>query len=238
MRAPYDGAVEAPLPVVDVGGLIADPYSAGGLRCVDELRDALHLTGAAYLDGTGVAPELVLRMLDLSREIASPDELTPVATRWADEMCRVARWVLRGAALALGQTVDRFDAAVSPEPDIVVAAVRATPATRRARSTPTTGLRQDRDLFTLAHHDDGGGLQVRLGDRLIDVAARPGSCVLLVGVGLQQVSRHYFPATRYRVAGQHAGRDCHIVTCRVNPTGGRSLAPVDLPDPLRRPTGS
>ena len=226
--------VHPALPVADIRGFIADPYSAEGLAFVDDLRNAAHLSGAFYLEGHGVDDRLVAEMIDRSRAIVGPDQITALESLWADEMCRVARWLLRGIALSLGQTVDHFDRYTSPEPDIVVAAVRATPQTRRVRARQSTGIRQDRDLITLTHHDQWGGLQVQLGDRTIDVPPRPGACVVQIGTVLQSVSRHYYSATRYRVAGQHAGLECHIVTCRVSPRGGAAIAPVELPQPLRR----
>lgn len=226
--------VLAALPVADIRGFIADPYSAEGLAFVDDLRAAAHLGSAFYLEGHGVDDLLVAEMIDRTRAIVGPDQLTALASVWADEMCRVARWLLRAIALSLGQPVDHFDPYVSPEPDIVVAAVRATSATRRVRARQTTGIRQDHDLLTLTHHDQWGGLQIQLGERAIDVPPRAGACVVQIGTVLQAVSRYYYPATRYRVAGQHAGRECHIVTCRVNPRRGATIIPVELPQPLRR----
>ncbi len=226
--------VHPALPVADIRGFIANPYSAEGLAFVDDLRTAAHLTSAFYLEGHGVDEQLVAEMIERSRAIVGPDQLTAIESVWADEMCRVARWLMRGIALSLGQTIDHFDPLVTPEPDIVVAAVRSTPETRRVRARQSTGIRQDRDLLTLTHHDQWGGLQVQLGERAIDVPPRPGACVVQIGTVLQSVSRYYYSATRYRVAGQHAGRDCHIVTCRVSPRHGAPIAPVDLPQPLRR----
>lgn len=226
--------VDPALPVTDIRGFIADPYSAAGLAFVDDLRTAAHLNGALYLEGHGVEDQLVAQMIERSRAIVAPGEITPLARLWAVEMSRVARWLTRGLALTLGQPIDRFDSFVSPEPDIVVAAVRATAETKRVRARQNTGIRQDRDLFTLTHHDEWGGLQVRMGDRAVEVPPRPGACVVQIGTVMQTVSRHYFPATRYRVAGQHAGRECMIVTCRVNARGGARIEPVDLPEPLLR----
>lgn len=226
--------VDPALPVTDIRGFIADPYSAAGLAFVDDLRTAAHLNGALYLEGHGVEDQLVAQMIERSRAIVAPGEITPLARLWAVEMSRVARWLTRGLALTLGQPIDRFDTFVSPEPDIVVAAVRATAETKRVRARQNTGIRQDRDLFTLTHHDEWGGLQVRMGDRAVEVPPRPGACVVQIGTVMQTVSRHYFPATRYRVAGQHAGRECTIVTCRVNARGGARIEPVDLPEPLLR----
>jgi isopenicillin N synthase-like dioxygenase len=226
--------VDPALPVADIRGFITDPYSAAGLAFVDDLRTAAHLNGALYLEGHGVDEQLVAQMIERSRAIVSPEEITPLTTLWAAEMARVARWLIRGLALTLGQTIDRFDSFVSPEPDIVVAAVRATAETKRVRARQNTGIRQDRDLFTLTHHDEWGGLQVRLGDRAVEVPPRPGACVVQIGTVMQTISRFYFPATRYRVAGQHAGRECTIVTCRVNARGGARIEPVDLPEPLLR----
>jgi isopenicillin N synthase-like dioxygenase len=226
--------VEPALPVADIRGFIADPYSAAGLDFVDDLRLAAHLNGALYLDGHGVDERLVAQMIERSRAIVAPEEITPLATLWAGEMARVARWLTRGLALTLGQTIDRFDAFVSPEPDIVVAAVRATAETKRVRARQNTGIRQDRDLFTLTHHDEWGGLQVRMGDRAVQVPPRPGACVVQIGTVMQSVSRYYFPATRYRVAGLHDGLECTIITCRVNARGGARIEPVVLPEPLLR----
>ena len=227
-------AVESALPVADIRGFIADPYSAAGLAFVDDLRMAAHLTGALYLEGHGVDERLVTQVIERSRAIVAPEEITPLTTLWAAEMARVARWLTRGLALTLGQTIDRFDSFVSPEPDLVVAAVRATAETKRVRARQTTGIRQDRDLFTLTYHDEWGGLQVRMGDRTVEVPPRPGACVVQIGTVMQNVSRFYFLATRYRVVGQHAGRECTIVTCRVNARGGARITPVDLPEPLLR----
>ena len=81
--------------------------------------------------------------------------------------------VLRALALGLGQPMDLFDSAVLPRGDPHLKIIRYPPQPRDAGSEQGVGMHHDSGLVSFVLQDDVGGLQVDLGDRVVDATPLP-----------------------------------------------------------------
>jgi isopenicillin N synthase-like dioxygenase len=159
-------------------------------------------------------------------------ELRTAITEWMTAMEGVGRMVLHALARALGQRVDRFDAMVTPRPEVLVKVIRY-PAADDANDDQGVGEHRDTGLLTFVHQDDATGLQVRLGDRFVDVPRVPGAYVVNLGEMMQLLTHGYFAATVHRVVSPASGgRERVSVAYFFNPKLEATLAPVTLPSEL------
>jgi isopenicillin N synthase-like dioxygenase len=81
--------------------------------------------------------------------------------------------------------------------------------------------------------DDVGGLQVQLGDELVDATPRPGALVLNIGEMLQVATSGYLRATKHRVVSPTRGRERVSVAYFFNPALEATLDPIELPGVMR-----
>jgi isopenicillin N synthase-like dioxygenase len=126
---------------------------------------------------------------------------------WMRAMDGVGLGVLRALALGLGQPAAHFDDAVLPRADPHLKIVRY-PAQARERDTGQgVGLHHDSGLVSFVLQDDVGGLQVEIGERLVDAVPKPGTYVLNLGEMLQVATSGYLKATPHRVQSPPPGRE-------------------------------
>lgn len=164
--------------------------------------------------------------------------MQPTVTGWMAEMRHVGNAVLRAIALGLGQPADHFDPAMQPHPEVLVKIIRY-PAQEASGadgqvsdqqvSGQGVGLHNDSGLLSFILQDDVGGLQVQIGDRLVDATPMPGALVLNIGEMLQIATDGYLRATRHRVVSPPAGRQRISVAYFHNPAMEVTFGQIRLP---------
>ncbi len=153
-------------------------------------------------------------------------------TTWMDQMEVLGLTALRALAIGLGQSSDRFDHGFEPNSDAHVKIIRYPALNDDADTGQGVGLHHDSGLLTFILQDDVGGLQVQLGDRLVDVEPIDGSYVMNLGEMLQTATSGYLRATPHRVQSPTAGRQRLSIAYFFNPRYESRFDPVVLPAEL------
>lgn len=163
---------------------------------------------------------------------ASVPQMQPVVTGWMDQMAPVGAAVLRAIALGLGQRADYFEPTLTPHPEVLVKIIRY-PAQERAHNTGQgVGLHNDSGLLSFIMQDDVGGLQVQIGDELVDATPLPGALILNIGEMLQIATDGYLRATKHRVVSPPSGRQRISVAYFFNPAMETTFGHIPLPPEL------
>jgi isopenicillin N synthase-like dioxygenase len=160
-----------------------------------------------------------------------PPDFRPVITRWLAELELVGTALIRAVALALGQTIDHFDDAVSP-PEILSKIIRYPPPSEEFPTDQGVGAHTDGGFLTFVHQDEVGGLEAEVHGEWVRVPARPGAFVINIGEMLQLVSQGYFRATPHRVVSPPRGVPRVSVAYFFNPKFEAKVEPVTLPPEL------
>lgn len=170
---------------------------------------------------------------------------------WMQAMDAVGLAALRALALGLGQTIDHFDAGFVPDSDVHLKIIRY-PAVSASiggtgepgeRGEPAetggpgelgqgVGLHQDTGLLTFILQDDVGGLQVQLGDHMVDAPRVEGAYLMNLGEMLQTATDGYLRATPHRVISPAGGRERLSIAYFFNPRFELEFPPVELPPAL------
>ena len=159
----------------------------------------------------------------------SVPEMQPIVTGWMDDMAPVGAAVLRAIALGLGQRADHFEASTTPHPEVLVKIIRYPAQDRRQDTGQGVGLHNDSGLLSFIMQDDVGGLQVQIGDDLVDATPMPGALVLNIGEMLQIATDGYLRATKHRVVSPPAGRQRISVAYFYNPAMEATFERIPLP---------
>lgn len=163
----------------------------------------------------------------------SVPDMQPVVMSWTGQMAGLGATILRAIALGLGQPADYFEATTSPNPETLVKIIRY-PAQAAAQDTGQgVGLHHDSGLLSFILQDDVGGLQVQLGDELVDATPMPGSLVMNIGEMLQIATDGYLRATKHRVVSPPSGRERISIAYFFNPCMEATFEPIPLPAELR-----
>jgi len=160
-------------------------------------------------------------------------ELRAATLSWMAAMDAVGLAALRALALGLGQSVDHFDPGFVPDSDVHLKIIRY-PAVPEARADAGAagqgvGLHQDTGLLTFILQDDVGGLQVQLGDRMVDAPRVDGAYLMNLGEMLQTATDGYLRATPHRVVSPAGGCERLSIAYFFNPRFELVFAPVELP---------
>ena len=171
---------------------------------------------------------------------ASVPTMQPTVTGWMDNMGHVGTAVLRAIALGLGQPADHFAPAMQPHPEVLVKIIRY-PAQHAdgpdaQGSDQGVGLHNDSGLLSFILQDDVGGLQVQIGDELVDATPMPGALVLNIGEMLQIATDGYLRATKHRVVSPPPGRQRISVAYFHNPAMEATFGEIPLPSELAAKT--
>lgn len=158
--------------------------------------------------------------------------LREVTVRWMAEMDRVGLAALRALALGLGQPIDHFDAGFLPSSDIHCKIIRYPSQVAASQPGQGVGLHQDTGLVTFILQDDVGGLQVLLGDELVDAPNIAGSYLMNLGEMLQTATDGYLRATPHRVVSPSGGQERLSIAYFFNPRFELVFAPIELPPAL------
>jgi len=159
-------------------------------------------------------------------------ELRVATLAWMTAMDAVGLAALRALAVGLGQPVDHFDPGFVPDSDVHLKIIRY-PASPPGASTDApgqgVGLHQDTGLLTFILQDDVGGLQVQLGDRMVDAPRVEGAYLMNLGEMLQTATDGYLRATPHRVVSPSGARERLSIAYFFNPRFELVFAPVELP---------
>ncbi len=124
-----------------------------------------------------------------------PAELGPVILAWLDPL---AHALMRAIAVGLGLTPGWFEEHITADPTILFRIFRY-PPTEPDSNSWGVGEHTDYGLLTLLAQDDNPGLQVRSGDRWIDVPADPGVIVCNIGDMIDRLTEGRYRSTAHRV---------------------------------------
>ena len=152
-----------------------------------------------------------------------------VVLDWMRAMDAVGLAVLRALALGLGQPLEHFDSVVLPRGDPHLKIIRY-PA--RATDDQGVGMHHDSGLVSFVLQDDVGGLQVQVGDTLIEALPKRGTYVMNLGEMLQAATSGYLRATNHRVVSPPAGKDRISIAYFFHPRLDCVFEPVRLPPEL------
>jgi len=155
---------------------------------------------------------------------------------WMRAMDRVGLAVLRALAVGLGQPIDHFDDVVLPRGDPHLKIIRYPAPPEGDDSDQGVGMHHDSGLVSFVLQDAVGGLQVDLGDRVIDAEPRPGTYVMNLGEMLQAATSGYLKATPHRVRSPPPGQERISIAYFFHPRLDARFAPIDLPPELARRT--
>jgi isopenicillin N synthase-like dioxygenase len=127
---------------------------------------------------------------------AAPAGLGPVVLRWTEQVAALGQAVLGGIALGLGLQQDWFAQHLTADPTVLFRVFHYPPGDSASWGV---GEHTDYGLITLLAQDHHGGLQVRSGDRWIDVPADPYVFVVNIGDMLERMTRGGYRSNPHRV---------------------------------------
>ena len=150
---------------------------------------------------------------------------------WMDAMLAVGLGALRALAVGLGQPIDRWDGGFVPESDVHLKIIHY-PSRPEAFADQGVGLHRDTGLLTFIAQDDTGGLQVQLGDELVDAPKVEGAYLMNLGEMLETATDGYLRATPHRVVSPVAGPGRISIAYFFNPRFESPFLPIELPEDL------
>jgi isopenicillin N synthase-like dioxygenase len=173
-----------------------------------------------------------LRLRGPNQWPAAQPELRAAALPWTAAMDRMGLAVLRALALGLGLPLEHFDSTVLPrgDPHAKLSRYPAQPA-----GTPGdqgVGLHHDSGLVSFVLQDEVGGLQVQIGERLVDATPIRGTYVMNLGEMLQAATHGFLRATKHRVASPPPGRERISIAYFFHPKLECTFEPIALPPEL------
>ncbi len=198
---------------------------------VSDWRDQLDLGPEQAAPAPDAQPPW-LRLRGPNQWPTSLPRMQATVTTWMDQMEVLGLTALRALAIGLGQPSDRFDHGFEPNSDAHVKIIRYPSPHGDTDTGQGVGLHHDSGLLTFILQDDVGGLQVQLGDRLVDVEPIDGAYVMNLGEMLQTATSGYLRATPHRVQSPPAGRQRLSIAYFFNPRFESRFDPVSLPPKL------
>jgi isopenicillin N synthase-like dioxygenase len=159
-------------------------------------------------------------------------EMRGAVLGWMRAMDRVGLAVLRALALGLGQPLEHFDSTVLPRGDPHLKIVRYPAQQESVDTGQGVGLHHDSGLVSFVLQDDVGGLQVLLGDELVEAEPRRGTYVMNLGEMLQAATSGYLRATKHRVASPPRGKERLSIAYFFHPRLDCVFEPIALPPAL------
>ncbi len=154
--------------------------------------------------------------------------MQPTVTGWMGEMAELGAAVLRAIARGLGQDPRFFVPITDPNPEVLVKIIRYPARSADSDTGQGVGLHHDSGLLSFIMQDDVGGLQVQIGDELVDATPMPDALVLNIGEMLQIATDGYLRATKHRVVSPPAGRQRISVAYFFNPKMEATMPQIPL----------
>lgn len=215
------------------------PHFRGYTKLGDEITKGLR----DWREQLDVGPEeqaLALRPSDPTwLRLRGPNQWPPslpamrgAVLGWMQAMDRVGLGVLRALALGLGQPLEHFDSTVLPRGDPHLKIVRYPAQDEAADTGQGVGMHHDSGLVSFVLQDDVGGLEVFIGDELVEAEPRPGTYVMNLGEMLQAATSGYLRATKHRVVSPPPGKERLSIAYFFHPRLDCVFEPVALPPAL------
>jgi len=135
-----------------------------------------------------------------------PAELRPAVLGWLDAMTRLGHRLMAQIAIALGLDEQWFARHLTADPTVLFRIFRYPPGDPAVTDRWGVAEHTDYGLLTILAQDASGGLQVRDGDRWIDVPAIPGAFVCNIGDMLDRITGGRYRSTPHRVRTTSADR--------------------------------
>ncbi len=173
-----------------------------------------------------------LRLRGPNQWPASLPAMRTTVLAWMRAMDDVGLTVLRALALGLGQRLEHFDATVLPRGDPHLKIIRYPAQRSRDAGDQGVGMHHDSGLVSFVLQDRVGGLQVQVGDRLIEAEPKPGTYVMNLGEMLQAATAGYLKATKHRVRSPAPGVERLSVAYFFHPRLDCVFEPIALPRQL------
>ncbi|MEO0495240.1 MAG: 2-oxoglutarate and iron-dependent oxygenase domain-containing protein [Actinomycetota bacterium] len=192
-------------------------------------RDQLDLGPEQPAPDLGPDDPAWLRLRGPNQWPAALPAMAPAVLRWMAAMDDVGVIALRALAVGLGLPIDHFDPGFVPESDVHLKIIRYPASESGEADGQGVGLHADTGLLTFILQDDVGGLQVELGDQLIDAPPRPGTYLMNLGEMLETATDGYLKATRHRVVSPPSGRERLSIAYFFNPRYELPFERVELP---------
>ena len=131
--------------------------------------------------------------------------MAPAALAWMEAVSGVGLKAIRALAVALGLSIDHFDAMFVPDSDVHTKLIRYPGG---GGTDQGVGAHHDSGLLTFIAQDPtqiGPGLQVLVEGEFVDARPVPGAYVMNLGEMLQRATGGYLRATPHRVLSPTAG---------------------------------
>lgn len=167
---------------------------------------------------------------------ASIPEMSSVVLEWLSAVESLGITTLRALALALGQPLNAFDDGFVPDSDVHAKIIRYPASPRESSRGQGVGLHHDSGFSTFILQDEVGGLQVQVGDELIDAVPMSGTYVMNLGEMMESATGGYLRATPHRVVSPPPGVERVSAALFFNPRFESRFPPIRLPESLRRAT--
>ncbi|MEM9201748.1 MAG: 2-oxoglutarate and iron-dependent oxygenase domain-containing protein [Actinomycetota bacterium] len=170
-----------------------------------------------------------LRLRGPNQWPASLPSMAPTVLEWMAAMEAVGLAALRALACGLGLAIDHWDAGFVPESDVHLKIIHYPAPAAAAATQQGVGLHSDTGLLTFILQDDTGGLQVQIGDRMVDATPIPGAYLMNLGEMLETATDGYLKATPHRVVSPPAGSDRLSIAYFFNPRFELPFERIELP---------
>lgn len=154
--------------------------------------------------------------------------MRPAVLGWMDALTGVGLTALRALAVGLGLDAHHWDADFVPNADVHLKIIRY-PAPVPGTADQGVGLHTDSGLLTFILQDDVGGLQVQLGDRMVDAPHIEGAYLMNLGETLETATDGYLRATPHRVVSPPTDRERISIAYFFNPQFDAPFETVALP---------
>lgn len=152
-----------------------------------------------------------------------PEQLGPLVLEWMEQVTTVGQAVLAGLAIWFDLSPDWFDRWCA-EPTVLFRIFHYPPPAADFVGSWGVAEHTDYGLLTLLDQDDTGGLEVRVGDRWVQVPPTPGALVCNLGDMLERVTGGRLRSTTHRV--QLPDRDRYSFPLFLDPAWHAELGPL------------
>ncbi len=158
--------------------------------------------------------------------------MAPRVLAWMSAMEAVGLDALRALALALGLPINQWDPGFLPSSDVHLKIIRYPGVPDRQGSSQGVGMHSDTGLLTFILQDDVGGLQVKIGDAMVDAPRVEGAYLMNLGEMLETATDGYLKATPHRVVSPPADVERISIAFFFNPRFEMPFHAVELPKEL------
>ena len=173
-----------------------------------------------------------LRLRGPNQWPAALPSMAPRVLDWVAAMDQVGLLALQAVAVGLGLPIDHWDSGFLPESDAHLKIIRYPAPPAGSTDDQGVGLHSDTGLLTFILQDEVGGLQVRVGDELVDAPPRPGAYLMNLGEMLETATDGYLKATPHRVVSPPEGWERISIAYFFNPRYELPFERVNLPPAL------